>query len=200
MRLEHRWQVWALGRCGHLARPGAASAPPLAPPTSPDAPPPAVASGCSGVCGSARPRTGGSGTRKHACEGPGRKVLGGPQRASWGSTGGVLWDAPREGAGASPEGRPPRRASRRGRAGRPGPEGRSGAAPWPARSPGVRVGPFPPPPVRPGRVPPVPYPANAFGVRQQQLPQDLLQPGGLHGSSRAAATGSGWGRDSTWRP
>lgn len=97
-------------------------APPLALPTSPGVPPPAVASGCSVVCGSAKLRTGGSGTRKQAREGPDRNC---------GLTRGILWETRREGAGASPEGRPPRPASRRAQAERRGPEERSGAAPWP---------------------------------------------------------------------
>lgn len=106
-------------------------APPLALPTSPDAQLSAVASGCSVVCGSALPRTGGSGTRKHAHEGLGRKVLNGPQGASWGRDQWRTMGRSAEGAGASPEDRPRRPAGRRARAGRPGPEERSGAAQWP---------------------------------------------------------------------
>ena len=105
----------------------------------------------------------------------------------------------REGPEASPEGHPLRPAGRRAWRGRRGPEERSGAVRWPGKSLRVRVGPFPQSPTRPGPVPPAPYPTDALGVRQQQLPQDLFQAGGLHGSSGAAAAGPGGGRDSTWR-
>ena len=98
-----------------------------------------------------------------------------------------LTTAQREGPEASPEGRPLRPAVRRARTGRRGPEERSGAARWPGKRLRVRVGPFPQSPTRPGPVPPAPYPTDALGVRQQQLPQDLFQASGLHGSSGAAA-------------
>ena len=101
--------------------------------------------------------------------------------------------AQREGPEASPVGRPLRPAGRRARTGRRGPEERSGAARWPGKSLRVRVGPFPQSPTRPGPVPPAPYPTDALGVRQQQLPQDQFQAGGLHGSSGAAAAGPGRG-------
>ena len=65
--LEHRWQ-----KIGTQKPPQPGPAPPLAQPTSPVAQPPADASGCSVVCGSARPRTGGPETRKQILEGPNR--------------------------------------------------------------------------------------------------------------------------------
>lgn len=99
----------------------------------------------------------------------------------------------REGPEASPEGHPLRPAGRRAWRGRRGPEERSGAVRWPGKSLRVRVGPFPQSLTRPGPVPPAPYPTDALGVRQQQLPQDLFQAGGLHGSSGAAAAGPGEG-------
>lgn len=83
---------------------------------------------------------------------------GGAERAaggrSWGLTSGVEAGSPEGRTGASPEGRAPKPADRRARAGRRGPEERSGAARWPGERMGVRVGPGPQPLARPGRVRP----------------------------------------------
>lgn len=167
MRLEHKWQV-----LGTQEPPQPGPAPPLAQPTSPVAPPPAAASQCSVVCGSAQLRTAGSGMRKQACEGSGREKQqaceGRSRKArdaggwSWGWIGSVLRAAQREGAGASPEGRPPRSAGRRARAGQWGPAERSGAVRWPGESLGVKSQAVPATLLspRPSLVPPAPVPAG----------------------------------------